>query len=649
MIFRNPRLAKDHLPVARVNIHTQKTLTLSTCSLNAVESTSVRELTQSHVNLLRLPKADTNLIPTMNQTGNRNSIIEWVKNLKRNTLSSESVNEINDDLSVSESRSPSRSSFQSGGFSHQPIPFPTSPTKERAIPSSSPHNSSGIGGSSDFLRPILGHKSRSTNNVNNARSDTLSLSFSNQDSSVGLRQRRDSFLQNNPLVDENSKYFGVPLEDAISQAAAKISILGSESGNEADEDVLHYGRIPIVVAKCGVYLKNNGLNVEGIFRVGGSSKRIKELQIIFNTPPEFGKRLNWDGYTVHDAASVLRRYLNALPEPLIPLELYEEFRDPLRSRVRIIKYLKYKADHSSKTVRTGKQHAAVTSTSYPSPTNIPTSPFIEPSSEASKTQTDKSSTMENLALNDSKADIQPEDITSTAANENSISSRSKSPKKPRSYKSLTRDVYGAIDEYKSLVDELPSLSKQLLFYILDLLAMVQSFSSENLMSARNLAAIFQPSILSHPSHDMDPVEYALSQSVVEFLISYSYKLLPNNESRPEASSSASLQSAKVEARSHVQSKRQHSKSLSTPNHDIDFVGFPSNVKSPQSFALSDTDHDFVSASSEDEIDYDKRFLHNWPSLTASRSNQNDASPDLKVVAEPAKSQNVPSVILDDAR
>ena len=63
----------------------------------------------------------------------------------------------------------------------------------------------------------------------------------------------------------------------------------------------------------------------------------------------------------------------------------------------------------------------------------------------------------------------------------------------KSYKKLTRDMYTAIREYKELLDQLPSLSKQLLFYILDLLAMVQNYSQENLMRARNLAAIFQPS------------------------------------------------------------------------------------------------------------------------------------------------------------
>ena len=32
---------------------------------------------------------------------------------------------------------------------------------------------------------------------------------------------------------------------------------------------------------------------------------------------------------MHDAANVLRRYLNNLPEPIVPLDLYDRFREPL--------------------------------------------------------------------------------------------------------------------------------------------------------------------------------------------------------------------------------------------------------------------------------------------------------------------------------
>jgi hypothetical protein len=70
-------------------------------------------------------------------------------------------------------------------------------------------------------------------------------------------------------------------------------------------------------------------DVEGIFRVSGSAKRIKELQAFFDSPPTYGKALDWDGFNVHDAANVFRRYINHLPEPIIPHDYYFAFRKPL--------------------------------------------------------------------------------------------------------------------------------------------------------------------------------------------------------------------------------------------------------------------------------------------------------------------------------
>lgn len=158
--------------------------------------------------------------------------------------------------------------------------------------------------------------------------------------------------------------------------------------------------------------------VEGIFRHSGSVKRINDLQQIFDTPDKYGKGLDWSGYTVHDAANVLRRYLNCLPEPIIPLEYYNRFRDPL--------------------------------TQDPSSFN----------------------------------------------------------------------VESAIKTYQNLIQQLPDLNRQLLLYILDLLAVFASKSEHNLMDAANLAAIFQPGLLSHPSHAMAPQAYKLSQDVLVFLISH---------------------------------------------------------------------------------------------------------------------------------
>lgn len=80
------------------------------------------------------------------------------------------------------------------------------------------------------------------------------------------------------------------------------------------------------------------------------------------------------------------------------------------------------------------------------------------------------------------------------------------------------DEKGAIEKYQTLITELPPLNRQLLLYILDLLAVFAAKSDENRMTSQNLAAIFQPGMLSHPNHAMAPEEYRLNQCVIIFLI-----------------------------------------------------------------------------------------------------------------------------------
>ncbi|KAK3673385.1 GTPase activating protein (GAP) for Rho1p [Recurvomyces mirabilis] len=218
--------------------------------------------------------------------------------------------------------------------------------------------------------------------------------------------------------------FGIPLPQSIRYANVAISLYNDEGQSYI------YGYVPIVVAKCGVYLKEKATDVEGIFRLAGSEKRIKELKVAFDSPDRYGKGLDWTGYTVHDAANILRRYFNQLPEPIIPLNFYERFREPLRN-------------HQAQAVG----HIEAQS---PSVGNF--------------------------------------------------------------------DQESAIKVFQNLITELPPLNRQLLLYILDLLAVFASKSDLNKMTTANLAAIFQPGILSHPQHDMAPQEYRLSQDVLIFLI-----------------------------------------------------------------------------------------------------------------------------------
>lgn len=218
--------------------------------------------------------------------------------------------------------------------------------------------------------------------------------------------------------------FGVPLIASIPYANVAISLF-----NEHGESYI-YGYVPIVVAKCGVFLKEKATDVEGIFRLAGSEKRIKELKIAFDTPPRYGKGLDWTGYTVHDAANILRRYFNHLPEPIIPLDNYDSFRQPLRN-------------HQAEAVGQIEGQA-------------PSIGGFDPNA--------------------------------------------------------------AVRNYQHSIKSLPSLNRQLLLYILDLLAVFAAKADVNKMTTSNLAAIFQPGILSHPQHDMSPQDYRLNQDVLIFLI-----------------------------------------------------------------------------------------------------------------------------------
>lgn len=50
------------------------------------------------------------------------------------------------------------------------------------------------------------------------------------------------------------------------------------------------------------------------------------LQTTFDSPDSaYGAHLDWRGYTVYDAANIMRRYLCHLPEPVITLSAQKAF------------------------------------------------------------------------------------------------------------------------------------------------------------------------------------------------------------------------------------------------------------------------------------------------------------------------------------
>ncbi|CAO3590864.1 unnamed protein product [Absidia cylindrospora] len=92
-----------------------------------------------------------------------------------------------------------------------------------------------------------------------------------------------------------------------------------------------------------------------------------------------------------------------------------------------------------------------------------------------------------------------------------------------------------IDAFQTLICQLPTAHQHLLFYVLDMLRFFATNASVTRMDAANLAAVFSPGLLSHPQHN-SPVQYMISQRVIEFLIEYqnlfTMDLLVENEAKP---------------------------------------------------------------------------------------------------------------------
>jgi hypothetical protein len=169
--------------------------------------------------------------------------------------------------------------------------------------------------------------------------------------------------------------------------------------------------------------------VEDIFALNGNPTRMMHLQTIFDSPDRYGKGLNWAGYTVHDAANLMLRYIKSLPEPIIPYEAYDSFTEPFR-------------------------------------------PHID-------------------------AD----------------------------------DILAAVDSDATLLSlqkctaDLSANSRQLLLYLLDLLAIFDDKSHTNKMTPQRLISRFQPGLLSKPPSYMDAHEHHLAAQTMLFMVKHETSLL----------------------------------------------------------------------------------------------------------------------------
>ncbi|KAI1902603.1 hypothetical protein AGOR_G00017630 [Albula goreensis] len=83
-----------------------------------------------------------------------------------------------------------------------------------------------------------------------------------------------------------------------------------------------YRQVPRLVEQCCRHIETHGLRTIGVFRVGSSRKRVKQLRDDF----DLGLDVVLDAeHSVHDIAALLKDFLRDMPDPLLPRDLYAAF------------------------------------------------------------------------------------------------------------------------------------------------------------------------------------------------------------------------------------------------------------------------------------------------------------------------------------
>nr|XP_055066856.1 rho GTPase-activating protein 36 isoform X3 [Misgurnus anguillicaudatus] len=83
-----------------------------------------------------------------------------------------------------------------------------------------------------------------------------------------------------------------------------------------------YRQVPRVVERCCNHIQTYGLQTLGIFRVGSSKKRVRQLRDDFNSGIDV---VLDEEHSIHDVAALLKEFLREMPDPLLPRELYRAF------------------------------------------------------------------------------------------------------------------------------------------------------------------------------------------------------------------------------------------------------------------------------------------------------------------------------------
>ncbi|CAF0914469.1 unnamed protein product [Rotaria sp. Silwood1] len=112
---------------------------------------------------------------------------------------------------------------------------------------------------------------------------------------------------------------------ALKQTA--YSRVGGGIFGQSLQDTYRYSQdktslVPLIVRQCCEYLLEHGLTFVGLFRVPGKQSTIKELRDMYDRGLPVELKACYSPATI---SSLLKTYLQSLPEPIIPIHCFDEF------------------------------------------------------------------------------------------------------------------------------------------------------------------------------------------------------------------------------------------------------------------------------------------------------------------------------------
>ncbi|EGO53329.1 hypothetical protein NEUTE1DRAFT_126657 [Neurospora tetrasperma FGSC 2508] len=106
--------------------------------------------------------------------------------------------------------------------------------------------------------------------------------------------------------------FGVSLADSMSVAKG-LAGTRHDSGGSSTRDY------PLCILRCVYFIQDHGLRAPHIFAQEGDPNRLQRLKTIFSSPENgYGKFMDWNQFTVYEAADLILLFLSELPQPLVP-------------------------------------------------------------------------------------------------------------------------------------------------------------------------------------------------------------------------------------------------------------------------------------------------------------------------------------------